>query len=129
LADVLAETEIELISLKNKTNVKMFYASRYDEKKAKNSELSTATLNNGNNNSFAESNLPLTRKRQITGEGLSTSPNKFPKRSSLVVKQCDNMPKPKFTRNKLKYVQHDLTQDLLSGLRMCPLNGHTWLWN
>ncbi|CAG8549193.1 804_t:CDS:2 [Funneliformis mosseae] len=54
----------------------MFYASRYDEKKAKNSELSTAILNNGNNNSFSESNLPLTRKRQTTGEGSSTSPIK-----------------------------------------------------
>ncbi|CAG8632332.1 2389_t:CDS:10 [Ambispora gerdemannii] len=46
----------------------------------------------------------------------------------LEVKQHDSVPKPKVT-SKPKYIQHDLAQDLLSSLRLCPLKGNKWLWN
>ncbi|CAG8461509.1 14389_t:CDS:10 [Funneliformis mosseae] len=44
------------------------------------------------------------------------------------VKQHDSVPKRKVA-SKPKYIQHDLAQDLLSSLRLCPLKGNKWLWN
>ncbi|KAF0372170.1 hypothetical protein F8M41_013107 [Gigaspora margarita] len=43
-------------------------------------------------------------------------------------KENDSVPKRKVTRNKPKYIQHDLAQELLTNLRLCPLKGHKWLW-
>ncbi|CAG8562826.1 14161_t:CDS:2, partial [Dentiscutata heterogama] len=43
-------------------------------------------------------------------------------------KQNDSFPKRKVTRNKPKYIQHDLAQELLTNLHLCPLKGHKWLW-
>ncbi|CAG8624769.1 5221_t:CDS:2, partial [Diversispora eburnea] len=43
-------------------------------------------------------------------------------------KQNDIAPKRKVTRNKPKYIQHDLAQELLTNLRLCPLKRHKWLW-
>ncbi|CAG8797207.1 6584_t:CDS:1, partial [Gigaspora rosea] len=43
-------------------------------------------------------------------------------------KQNDSVPKCKVTRNKPKYIQHDLAQELLTNLCFCPLKGHKWLW-
>ena len=43
-------------------------------------------------------------------------------------KQSDSVPISRVTRNKPKYIQHDLAQELLTGLRLCPLKGHKWLW-
>ncbi|CAG8533446.1 17104_t:CDS:10 [Funneliformis caledonium] len=118
-------------------------------------------IHNGNNYSFAESNLPLKEKTNH-GEGLSTSLNKvrfFD--TGYKIKSCDDdgdtlksmnnddsdISEPEDnhkqnnlkaqlkpisesqTKNKPKNVQHELTQDLLSGLRLCPLNGQKWLWN
>ncbi|CAG8601354.1 2003_t:CDS:2 [Diversispora eburnea] len=40
-----------------------------------------------------------------------------------------NVPKPRITRNKPKYIQHDLAQKLLTDLCLCPLKGHKWLWD
>ncbi|CAG8637060.1 4848_t:CDS:2, partial [Gigaspora rosea] len=43
-------------------------------------------------------------------------------------KENDSVPKRKVTRSKPKYIQHDLAQELLTNLRLCPLKGHKWLW-
>ncbi|CAI2190108.1 14879_t:CDS:10, partial [Funneliformis geosporum] len=43
-------------------------------------------------------------------------------------KQNDNVPKHKVTRNKPKYIEHNLAQELLTNLHLCPLKGHKWLW-
>ncbi|CAB4427491.1 unnamed protein product [Rhizophagus irregularis] len=42
--------------------------------------------------------------------------------------QSGSVPIPKIVRNKPKYIQHDLAQELLAELRLCPLKGFKWLW-
>jgi len=33
------------------------------------------------------------------------------------------------TKSKPKYIQHDLAQELLTSLRLLPLEGEKWLWD
>ncbi|CAG8687569.1 7995_t:CDS:2, partial [Scutellospora calospora] len=54
----------------------------------------------------------------------SKSNCEFEKASQLV-----NVPKPKYTISKPKYVLHDIAQELLSSLCLYPLKGNKWLWN